>query len=196
MEKEILTEKEIIGFFEKDSENIVPDPMVSKRLTYTFLVKSAQYKTTQNSFAGMFHWFFSWTNMPAKAALVSLVLFLSLINFQPSENQFFGPIQDTTLNTIPLKVDSASMLPYVADTCIFSKLSDENKNTNSPFSKSFINGIEVNTTPCSSSYNSVPQKTFPICFPTPVSFRKLQALRKLQSTAANNTIPFESPLVA
>ena len=121
MKDKMLTDQELIHFFFFFSKSITPDSSVQERLNYTFMVKSSAYKTAQNSFTGMFSWLFSWSNVPVKAALVSIVLFLSIVNFQSNESQFIAPGCDTTINTIPLKVDSVGMLPFYADSCLNTK---------------------------------------------------------------------------
>ena len=121
MKKNMITDKEITRLFEKDSNGISPDTSVQERLEYTFMVKSSNYKTAQNSFGGVFTWIFSWSDIPLKAALVSFILFLSLMNFQPNQSQHIIPDCDTTLNSIPLKIDSSGMLPFYTDTCFNTK---------------------------------------------------------------------------
>lgn len=197
MKNNRLTEQELTQFFNQDSKNIYPNPNVGERLKYTFMVKSSAYKTSQNSFLGMFHWFFSWSNIPVKAVFISFFAFLSIINFQPTENQFISPGCDTTFNSVPLKVDSAEMLPFYADTCFLSKyLSDEKETGYSLFSISNKNFVESKT--ISSCFRLPPsnQGTVSICRLVPFSCQVLQALQKLRTTDLSNTSLFESPLVA
>ncbi|MEN8116025.1 MAG: hypothetical protein ABFS16_03555 [Bacteroidota bacterium] len=121
MNNRMITDDELTRLFEKDATGIVPNTSVRERLEYTFMVKSSTYKTAQNSFMGMFSWIFSWSNIPLKAALVSFVLFISIMNFQPRNSQFLTPGCDTTQNNSPIRIDSAGMLPFFADTCLNAK---------------------------------------------------------------------------
>ena len=121
MNNNMITDNGIKLLFDKDSNGISPDISVQERLEYTFMVKSSSYKTAQNSFAGLFYWIFSWTHIPLKAALISFILFLSVMNFQSNQSQYVPPGCDTTLNSIPLKIDSAGMLPFYTDTCLNTK---------------------------------------------------------------------------
>lgn len=59
-----------------------PHPQVEDRLMYAFLLKSRAAKVRQNSLANFAGWIFSFQNFGAKAALVSLVVFFSLMNSQ------------------------------------------------------------------------------------------------------------------
>lgn len=121
MKKNRITDQEIAGIFEKDATGIVPDATIQERLEYTFMVKSSGYKTAQNSFFGMLTWLFSWSQIPLKAALVSVVVLLSIINFQPKTSKFILPGCDTTQNQIFQHIDSAGMLPFYADSCLNTK---------------------------------------------------------------------------
>lgn len=201
MRNKMLSEQELTTIFENDSKNINPGPMVGKKLKYTFMVKSSSYKIYQNSFLGMFYWFFSWSNIPVKTAFISMLLFLSIANFQPTGSQFISPGCDTTLNSIPLKIDSADMLPFYADTCILSKSLTKNRNTNR-FNSTSSNGILIasflkpKTIFLKFSLSLLNYSTFPISLPTPYFSPDFPSLQKLRPTASNNTSLFESPLVA
>ena len=117
----MISDKEITRLFEIDSNGISPESAVKERLEYTFMVKSSSYKTAQNSFIGLFTWIFSWSNIPVKAALVSFIMLLSLMNFQSNQSHYTAPECDTIFNNIPLIIDSAGMLPFSADTCLNTK---------------------------------------------------------------------------
>ena len=122
MENKHISEQELTKLFANDAKGIAPESSVQERLEYAYLVKSATYKTTQNSFLGMFTSFFSWSHLPAKLALASVVIIVSLMNIQPQSNEFLSPGVDTTLNTIPLRIDTAGMLPFFGDTCLSGQL--------------------------------------------------------------------------
>lgn len=110
-----INDKELTRLFELDADGITPDAAVRDRLEYTFMVKSRTYKTAQNSFAGMFSWLFSWSHIPLKAALVSMIVIFSFMNIQPKSGEFLSPGCDTTLNSIPY--DSMGIMPLYADSC-------------------------------------------------------------------------------
>jgi len=118
MNKNEFTDDDLTRLFEKDSKNISADSGIGKRLEHLFMIKSASYRTFQNSFAGFFSWIFSWSNVPVKAALVSIVLFISVMNHQTGNHQFVAPGCDTMIKSDPFKIDSANMLPFNADTCL------------------------------------------------------------------------------
>ena len=138
MENNILNDKELAGLFEKDANGVVPDSAVGKRLAYTFMLKSSGVKVKQNSFLGMFTWFFSWSHLPAKAALVSLILLVPLFKIPNVESPFLLPGQDTTYNAIPFHIDSSETSPFFADTCLTLKTinttTKKAQNTNSNMS--------------------------------------------------------------
>lgn len=117
MENKQMSEQELISMFANDAKGIAPDTSVQERMEYAYLLKSSGYKTTQNSFLGMFTGLFSWSNLPAKLALASVVIVISIMNFQPKNEQLFSPGVDTTLNSVPLRIDTAGMLPFFGDTC-------------------------------------------------------------------------------
>lgn len=197
MENKMITDQELTRIFENDSKNLNIDSTIGERLQYTFMLKSSSYKTTQNSFAEMVAWFFSWSHVPVKMAFVSIILFLSLVNFPPTDIQFISPGQDTTLNTIPLKVDSAGMLPFYADTCVLSKSFSNDKDADrSNLYNSDRNWIQAKTIFLKSNFPLSMYKTFSIYRPVPFSSRKFQTLHKLRITGSNNIALFESPLVA
>jgi hypothetical protein len=57
-----------------------PDKAIEDRLMYSFLLKNSGSKLKQNSFANFFGWVFSTQSLGMKTALVSMVLFFSVIN--------------------------------------------------------------------------------------------------------------------
>ena len=64
--------------FKNDELSTKPDSAIKSRLDYTFLLKESQSKIRQNSFTGLFTWFFSIKNLPVKAALFSVVMLFSV----------------------------------------------------------------------------------------------------------------------
>jgi len=64
-----------------------PDSGIEERLMYSYLLKSRVSKLRQNSFSSFFGWLLSFQNIGLKAGLVSVVLFVFIMN-----NQFtFSP---------------------------------------------------------------------------------------------------------
>ncbi|MFV0593903.1 MAG: hypothetical protein ACK5M7_21195 [Draconibacterium sp.] len=118
MNNQIFGEEELKRMFTHDARGLKPDAAVRQRLEYAYLLKSRNYKTSQNSFLGMFAWLFSWSHLPAKVAVASLLLMVSVVNFQPKSGQFMLPGSDTTLNNVPVRVDTSGMLPFFGDTCL------------------------------------------------------------------------------
>ncbi|WP_340114721.1 hypothetical protein [Maribellus mangrovi] len=118
MNNQFVGEEELKRMFTHDARGIEPDTAVQERLEYAFLLNRSSYKTTQNSFLSLFSSLFSWSHLPAKVAVVSLLLMVSLINFQPKSQQFIMPGSDTTLNSVPLRIDTSGMLPFFGDTCV------------------------------------------------------------------------------
>lgn len=61
-----------------------PDSGIEDRLMYSFMLKSGKSKLRQNSFYNFFGWLLSVQSLGLKAGLVSVVLFLSVMNNQLS----------------------------------------------------------------------------------------------------------------
>jgi hypothetical protein len=61
-----------------------PDRGIEDRLMYSFMLKSAHSKVRQNSFSNFFGWLLSFQSIGLKTGLVSVVLFLSVMNNQLS----------------------------------------------------------------------------------------------------------------
>jgi hypothetical protein len=118
MNNRILSDQELAKMFEKDVAHLLPDAALRGKLEYAYLVKSRNYKTVQNSFAGVFTWLFSWTSLPAKVALVSIVLLVSIMNFQPRTGSIHATVADSTLTNMTMRIDTAGMLPFFADSCL------------------------------------------------------------------------------
>lgn len=104
--------------FSNDTLNCKPDPAVKSRLNYHFMLKESRSTVRQNSFLGIFSWLFSVKNIPAKTALVSIVMLISMINFQNgSENSNFPAIDSASI-LIPFHCDSV-LKQQDSDTCSF-----------------------------------------------------------------------------
>lgn len=63
-----------------------PDSGIEERLMYSYLLKSRVSKLRQNSFLSFFAWLVSFQGLGLKTGLVSVVLFLSVMNNQLSLN--------------------------------------------------------------------------------------------------------------
>ena len=59
-----------------------PDSGIEERLMYSYLLKSRDSKLRQNSFSSFFGWLVSFQNIGLKIGLVSMVLFISVMNNQ------------------------------------------------------------------------------------------------------------------
>lgn len=133
MKNKIFNEKELNRLFEQDAAGITPDAAIRGRLEYTFLLKTSASKVSQNSFLGMFSWLFSWSQLPIKAAIVSVIVLVSFIKFPSVENQFLLPGQDTTYNSIPIQIDTSESSPFFADTCLTTTtIIDRTKKSSNP----------------------------------------------------------------
>ena len=87
-----------------------PDKAIEDRLMYSFLLKSGQSKTRQNSFSNFFGWVFSAQSLGMKTALVSLVLFFSVINTQLSFETGKTAISDSLFIQRVLVADTAHLI--------------------------------------------------------------------------------------
>ncbi len=194
MKNNMISDKELSSIFSQDAANRFPDEAVRDRLEYAFMVKSRGYKTTQNSFLGLFAWLFSWSNLPLKAAMVSVVLLFSLVNIKNVETPILQQMQDTTLNTIPFHIDSSQTSPHFADTCSISKLiksHSEKKTGQSEKEISILPNSGFVTTQLSSNADN----NAPFVVPDRYVLSDRRILRKQQSVGSGNTIPAESPLL-
>ena len=61
-----------------------PDSGIEERLMYSYLLNARVSKLRQNSFSSYFGWLFSFQSLGLKTGLVSVVLFLSIMNNQLS----------------------------------------------------------------------------------------------------------------
>lgn len=115
-----MNEQYLSEVFKSDRLNYKPDPAIKSRLEYTFLLKESQSKIRQNSFAGLFSWFFSLKSISVKAAMVSVILLISVFNFQQKTGNFSTPTVDSaSMLSIPFKLDSIINKPFSSDTCAF-----------------------------------------------------------------------------
>lgn len=64
-----------------------PDSGIEERLMYSYLLKSRVSKLRQNSFSSYFGWLLSFQNLGLKTGLLSMVLFLSVMNNHLSQSQ-------------------------------------------------------------------------------------------------------------
>lgn len=146
MNNNIFNDNELRNLFEQDAKNINPDDAVRKRLEYAFMVKNRSYKTVQNSFAGMFTWLFSWSQLPLKGVIVALLFMFSfsIFNMKTENSPLLPSSQDSTLNVFPLNIDSSVTSPYYADTCAVSKASIKNEGKINNTFPSLINMADAN----------------------------------------------------
>ncbi len=194
MQNDMISDKELSSTFNQDAANHFPDEAVRERLEYAFMVKSRSYKTTQNSFLGLFAWLFSWSNLPLKAAMVSVVLLFSLVNIKNIETPILQQMQDTTSNTMPLHIDSSQTSPFFADTCSISRLIKSHSEKETRQSEEAIS-IQPNSDSITIQLSSNADKNAAFAAPDRFVLSDLRILRKRQSIDSNNTIPAESPLL-
>lgn len=142
MNNNTILNDEIIRIVQNDAEGIAPNDGVRQRLEYAFLLKSSTAEVKQNSFAGMFSWLFSWSHLPLKAGLVSIILLVSLLNMPSIENQFLAPLQDTTMNVLPFQIDSSETSPFFADTC-FTGHTCTQEQKNNPTDSEFLSFLNT-----------------------------------------------------
>lgn len=191
MKNDMISDKELSSIFNQDAANHFPDEAVRERLEYAFMVKSRGYKTTQNSFLGLFAWLFSWSNLPLKAAMVSVVLLFSLVNIKNVETPILQQMQDTTLKMMPFHIDSSRTSPFFADTCSISKLIKSHSEKEPSQSEDVIS-IQPNA---DSVISSSPDKNAPFVVPDRFVLSDLRILRKSQSIGSGNRFHVESLLV-
>ena len=186
----MISDKELSSIFNQDAANHLPNEAIRERLEYSFMVKSRNYKTTQNSFLGLFAWLFSWSNLPLKAAMVSIVLLFSLVNIKNVESPIFQQLQDTTQNIVPFHIDSSQTSPFFADTCFTSK--SIRSNNNKPNSNSEIRVFTTFQKDLSTThFSSNPDSNVSFFLPVPHVWSDLRISRKQQLTGLSNTIPAE-----
>jgi hypothetical protein len=74
----------------------LPDPATEQRLHQTFMLRSAAYKTRQNSFGGFFGWLFSSRQLATKMAFATIVTAFFLIKPGVNTNQHLPSAPDST----------------------------------------------------------------------------------------------------
>ncbi len=87
-----------------------PSKAVEDRLMYSFLLKSSGSKPQLNSFVSFLGWIFSAQSLGLKTALVSVVLFFSVINNQLSIESGQNPASDSLFVNRVLVADSTSFI--------------------------------------------------------------------------------------
>lgn len=90
-----------------------PDKAIEDRLMYSFMLKNAGHKLHQNSMAGFAAWLFSARSFGLKVALVSVVLFFSVVNSQFIFNPSKANLSDTISNQRALFTDTAHFIQNV-----------------------------------------------------------------------------------
>lgn len=90
-----------------------PDQAIEDRLMYSFLLKSREAKTRQNSFASFIGWLFSAQSLGLKTGLVSVVLFFSVINNQLNIDSGNVSVTDSLFVKRVLVADSTSFTQTV-----------------------------------------------------------------------------------
>lgn len=188
MNNNILHDKEIAGLFEKDANGFAPDAAIRERLEYTFMLKSSSSEVKQNSFLGMFSWLLSWSHLPLKAAMVSVVLLFSLLNIPTVENDFLIPGQDSTYNAIPFLIDSSETSPFFADTCMTTKAFSQQED-NSNESSSYLKSLKFSSV---ISYSAKPHSIFSTLAPNASFLPRHLISRKSAPAGSNKLSPFES----
>ena len=192
MGSNIYTDKELTRLFEKDARDLVPDAAVRQRLEYTFMLKCSGAKVKQNSFLGMFSWLFSWSHLPLKAAMVSIILVVSLLKMPNVEQQFLLPGQDTTFNTIPLLIDTSETSPFFADTC-FTTNTSKKKSGKTQHSFSEFDVANKNDGIIS---QSAPHNIFSTAVPAFLFLNRHPVLRRSAPADLNKSARVESHLLA
>jgi hypothetical protein len=87
-----------------------PEKAIEDRLMYSFFLKNSSSKLKQNSFGSFFGWVFSAQSLGMKAALVSFVLFFSIINNQLSFEPGKSAANDSLFIQRALVADSAHLI--------------------------------------------------------------------------------------
>lgn len=78
--------EELKNVLSKDNPPIVPDPAITERLHYHFLLKSPARKVHSNSFVGFAAWIFSAKSLVLKAGLAVVFSSVILLKSQLSNN--------------------------------------------------------------------------------------------------------------
>ena len=89
------------------------DQSVESRLMYSFLLKNSQSKLKQNSFGSFLGWLFSLQSIGIKTAIVSFLLFFSILNNQLYSGSGTISGTDTLFTQGKLIADSTSFIYQV-----------------------------------------------------------------------------------
>ena len=88
-----------------------PSKAIEDRLMYSFLLKNSSLKLKQNSFASFFGWLFSAQCLTLETGLVSVILFVSVMNNQININSGTISGADSLFTKRVLVADSTSFIP-------------------------------------------------------------------------------------
>lgn len=90
-----------------------PSKAIEDRLMYSFMLKNSRMKTKQNSFGHFFSWLFSSQSLAIKTGLVSVILFVSLMNNQINIGSGTISPSDTIFAKRVLVADSTSFIQSI-----------------------------------------------------------------------------------
>lgn len=90
-----------------------PDKAIEDRLMYSFMLKNADHTLRQNSLSGFAGWLFSAKGFGLKVAMVSVMLFFSVVNNQLIFNPSKANLNDTISNQRVLFTDTAHFIQNV-----------------------------------------------------------------------------------
>lgn len=90
-----------------------PSKAIEDRLMYSFMLKNSSFKLKQNSFASFFGWIFSAQSLAIKTGLVSVILFVSLMNNQIKIGSGDISCSDTIYAKRVLVADSTSFIQSI-----------------------------------------------------------------------------------
>jgi hypothetical protein len=90
-----------------------PSKSIEDRLMYSFLLKSSHLKVKQNSFASFIGWIFSVQSLGLKTGLVSVILFVSILNNHLNIDSGTISGSDTIFAKRVLVADSTSLIQSI-----------------------------------------------------------------------------------
>lgn len=88
-----------------------PSNAIEQRLMYSFMLKSSQSRVRQNSFSNFFGWLLSFQGLGLKTGLVSMVVFLSVMNNHLSFDPGKISASDSLSSQRVLVADTTSFIP-------------------------------------------------------------------------------------
>jgi len=94
-----------------------PDKAIEDRLMYSFLLKNSSSKLKQNSFVNFFGWIFSAQSLGLKTGLVSVVLFLAVMNNQLTTEPGKISGSDSIFSKRVLVADSTNFIQTIDSIC-------------------------------------------------------------------------------